>query len=166
MHSTSIRSATVTKFGGASMRTPYTAVPYPTIPYPTYHWFRRPQPRRRPRRGRLISCRPAFTPVLAARNPRLEEARPSGNEHESQNVLAVHKARRRVAQKRRKNPYSPRFASTTTESQEETHYVLHPRRRSTITRNVLPPRPRPRIQGTPPRGLAALVRPRARPRPC
>merc|ERR1711965_196468 len=48
--------------------------------------------------------------------------------------------------------------------QEETHYVLHPRRRS-ITRNVLPPRPRPRIHPTPPRGLAALVRPRARPRP-
>ena len=60
-----------------------------------------------------------------------------------------------------KNPYSPRAPT-----KEETHYVLHPRRTRTIRpRNVLPPRPRPRVDAAPPRRLAALVRPRARPRP-
>ena len=68
--------------------------------------------------------------------------------------------------KKPENPYCKPSRLESKLTQEETHYVLHPRRSRSITRNVLPPRPRPRIHPTPPRGLAALVRPRARPRPC
>ena len=42
--------------------------------------YLKPKPKAAAPRPAIISCRPAFTPVLAARNPRLEEARPSGNE--------------------------------------------------------------------------------------